>query len=32
MTCCVPCEQESYSPGHEPVVSWRLLEDGLLLC
>ena len=19
-------------PGHEPVLSWRLLEDGLVLC
>lgn len=25
-------EQEIYSPGHDPVVSWRLVEDGLLLC
>ena len=25
-------KQEIYSPGHEPVVSWRLLEDGLVLC
>jgi hypothetical protein len=24
-------EQEIYSPGHEPVVSWRLIEDGLVL-
>ena len=25
-------EQEIFSPGHAPVVSWRLLEDGLALC
>jgi hypothetical protein len=25
-------EQEVFSPGHDPVVSWRLLEDGLILC
>ena len=24
-------EQEVFSPGHKPVVSWRLLEDGLIL-
>jgi hypothetical protein len=24
-------EQEVFSPGHKPVVSWRLLEDGLVL-
>jgi hypothetical protein len=24
-------EQEVFSAGHEPVVSWRLLEDGLIL-
>jgi hypothetical protein len=25
-------EQETYSPGHDPVPCWRLLEDGLILC
>jgi hypothetical protein len=25
-------EQKVFFPGHLPVVSWRLLEDGLLLC
>ena len=25
-------EQEIFSPGHDPVVSWRLMEDGLVLC
>ena len=25
-------EQEVFSPDHDPVVSWRLLEDGLVLC
>jgi hypothetical protein len=25
-------EQEIYSPGHDPVPCWRLLEDGLILC
>ena len=25
-------EQQVFFPGHEPVVSWRLLEDGLVLC
>jgi hypothetical protein len=24
-------EQAVFFPGHEPVVSWRLLEDGLIL-
>jgi hypothetical protein len=24
-------EQEIFFPGHDPVLSWRLLEDGLLL-
>jgi hypothetical protein len=24
-------EQEVFFPGHEPVVSWRLLEDALIL-
>jgi hypothetical protein len=24
-------EQEVFFPGHKPVVSWRLLEDGLIL-
>ena len=25
-------EQEIYSPGHDSVPCWRLLEDGLILC
>ena len=25
-------QQEIYSPGHDPVPCWRLLEDGLILC
>jgi hypothetical protein len=25
-------EQEVFFPGHAPMVSWRLLEDGLTLC
>jgi hypothetical protein len=25
-------EQEVFFPGHSPVVSWRLLEDGMVLC
>jgi hypothetical protein len=24
--------QEVFFPGHKPVVSWRLIEDGLILC
>jgi hypothetical protein len=24
-------EQEVFFPGHKPVVSWRLLEDALIL-
>ncbi len=24
-------DQEIFSPRHEPVISWRLLEDGLIL-
>lgn len=25
-------EQVVFFPGHDPVVSWRLLEDSLILC
>lgn len=24
--------QKVFFAGHKPVVSWRLLEDGLILC
>lgn len=24
--------QQVFDPGHAPAVSWRLIEDGLILC